>query len=189
MIDTIRIKYVFNDIIDYNKCYSAVDSLARKESKTDALHRTKKKHIYITTAFSDYGLFEIRFFKQDKFKANVIQLNIKPSRIISPKSYLLLSNYDKDYDFVRDFLNKFFDTINDLAKKVILPHVEDWIVSRIDYAFDIETPYVREYINFFKRGSIPTKFRNFKDYDTSIYLTSKQCRINFSRRCKFNNDL
>ena len=76
-------------------------------------------------------------------------------------------------------MNAFFNTINSLADKVILPPLEDWIVSRIDYAFDIETPYVREYINFFKRSNIPINFRNFKDYNTSIYLTSKHCRINF----------
>ena len=80
---------------------------------------------------------------------------------------------------VKEKFNDVIDKINALAEKVILPQLNDWKVNRIDYTVDIATPYVQEYINLFKRGFMPKGFRHHKDYDTSIYLVSKKCRINF----------
>lgn len=178
MIDTIRMKYKFPDDVSYNKCYEIIDNLARKKSKKHCLHKVKKK-TYSTTAFASEGLLEINFFKRKKIEGNIIQLNLKPANLINESSYLKLSNYNEDYKLIEKKFNCIMNYINNCAEKILLPKLNDWKVNRIDYAVDIETPYVQEYINLFKRGFIPKGFRHYKDYETSIYLTSKKCRINF----------
>lgn len=179
MIDTIRVFYKFPDIVSYNDCYTVIDFLSRKISRKHCLHKGKKEGVYITTAFASMGLLEVRFFKQRKIRANIVQLTLKPSKFACADSYLRLSSRDKDYELFREIFNQIIGNINDISGKYLLPELEYWRVNRIDYAFDIETPYVREYINLFKRGFLPKGFRHYKNYETSIYLTSKKCRINF----------
>ena len=176
MIDTVCIKYKFPDINNYNECYSVIDNLTRETSCR--LHKIKKK-TYITTALASMGLSEIRFFKQKNFKGNIIQLTIKPARFIVRDSYLRLSDRDEDYKVIENIFNHIIDYINNHAEETLLPRLVDWKVYRIDYAFDIEIPDVQKYINLFKRGFVPKGFRHYKNYETSIYMTSKNCRINF----------
>ena len=178
MIDTICIKYKFPDDVDYNKCYGIIDDLAREKSRKHCLHKIKKK-TYSTTAFESRGFLEVRFFKQKKIKGNIIQLKLKPSRFIKKNSYFGLSNRNIDYEFIENKFNHIIDYINDRAEEFLLPRLADWKVYRIDYAFDIETFDVQKYINLFKCGFVPKGFRHYKDYETSIYMTSKNCRINF----------
>ena len=176
MIDTICLKYKFLDINSYNECYGVIDNLTRETSCR--LHKIKRK-TYITTALASMGLSEIRFFKQKNFKGNIIQLTIKPARFIVRDSYLRLSDHDEDYKAIEKIFNYIIDYINNNAEKTLLPQLADWKVYRIDYAFDIETPDVQKYINLFKRSFVPKGFRHYKNYETSIYMTSKNCRINF----------
>ena len=179
MIDTVRLFYKFPDIVSYNDCYAVINCLSREFSRKHCLHKGKKKGVYITTAFASMGLLEVRFFKQRKINANVIQFNLKPSKFICADSYLRLSNRDKDYGLFREIFNRIVGNINDASGKYLLPELEYWRVNRIDYAVDIETPHVRAYINLFKRGFLPKGFRHYENYETSVYLTSKKCRINF----------
>ncbi len=44
---------------------------------------------------------------------------------------------------------------------------------------DLWTPYVNEYIKIFNRGMIPKNFKQHEKYETSLYLTSSECNINF----------
>ena len=176
MIDTLCIKYKFPDIDNYNECYTVIDNLTRDTSCR--LHKIKKK-TYITTALASMGLSEIRFFKQKNFKGNIIQFTIKPARFIVWDSYLRLADCNRDYKVVEEIFNHIISYINNIAGNSLLPQLLDWKVYRIDYAFDIETPDVQKYINLFKCGFVPKGFRHHKDYETSIYMTSKNCRINF----------
>lgn len=194
MIDTICLKYKFPDVNSYDKCYEIIATLASEKSRKHCLHKIKKK-TYSTDAFASEGLLEILFCKKKKIEGNIIKLKLKPAGLIHYKSYLKLSKRDEDYELIKGKFNDIIDELNALAGKAILPQLADWKVSRIDYAVDVETPYVQEYINLFKRGFIPKGFRHYKDYETSIYLTSKKCRINFydkiaelKDKCKLTND-
>ena len=178
MLDTLCIKYKFPDNFGYNKCYEIIDTLAREKSRKRCLHKIKKK-TYSTTTFESMGFLDVRFFKQEKIKGNIIQLKLKPARLIKTNSYIGLSNRDIDYESVENKFNYIMDYINNRAEETLLPQLADWKVHRIDYAFDIETSDVQKYINLFKRGFVPKGFRHYKDYETSIYMTSKNCRINF----------
>ena len=178
MIDTICLKYKFPDVDSYDKCYKIIDMLAREKSRKHCLHKIKKR-TYSTDVFASEGLLEVLFCKKKKIEGNIIKLKLKPAGLIHHKSYLELSERDEDYELIKEKFNDVIDKINALAEKAVLPQLNDWKVNRIDYTVDIITPHVQEYINLFKRGFVPKGFRHHKDYETSIYLVSKKCRINF----------
>ncbi|MEX0053025.1 hypothetical protein AB2T85_20645, partial [Clostridium butyricum] len=62
-----------------------------------------------------------------------------------------------------------------------------WTLNRIDYAINIKTPYVKEYIELFQRADIPYRFNMQYDKTSkvkkqkkgSFYLCSKSTNINF----------
>ncbi len=173
MIDTIDVFYKFGSYENYDACYAAVDDLSRK-SGGQALHKDGRK--YLTTAFSKFGVLQISF-SRIKYHCSC-NLLLQPIRFISPGSHLLLCTVN-DYPEIIQRLNSFLDLINQAAGYKILPHIEWWHVRRIDYAVDIETPYVDEYLNLFKAGNIPAGFNEPKPYASSFYLTSKNVNINF----------
>lgn len=68
-----------------------------------------------------------------------------------------------------------------------LPRLEHWILNRIDYAVNINTPYVEEYIKLFQRADKPRLFKELycsksktrKQLDGSFYLFNDSVAINF----------
>ena len=68
-----------------------------------------------------------------------------------------------------------------------LPRLEYWIVNRIDYAVNINTPYVEEYIKLFQRADKPRNFKELycsksktrKQLEGSFYLFNDSVAINF----------
>lgn len=78
---------------------------------------------------------------------------------------------------------------NEEVKKIHLelPRLDYWIVNRIDYAINIHTPYVEEYIKLFQRGDKPrgmkelycSKSKKRKQLDGSFYLFNDSISINF----------
>lgn len=68
-----------------------------------------------------------------------------------------------------------------------LPRLENWIVNRIDYAININTPYVKEYVKLFQRADKPRNFKELycsksktrKQREGSFYLFNDSVSINF----------
>ena len=68
-----------------------------------------------------------------------------------------------------------------------LPKLDYWTINRIDYAININTPYVEEYIKLFQRGDKPRNFKEWycskskirKQPEGSFYLISQSVNINF----------
>lgn len=61
----------------------------------------------------------------------------------------------KDND--QEQLDRLYENFSKCMEK-LLPskaHFSDWNTTRIDYAFDIKTPFVREYIKLFQKGDKP----------------------------------
>ncbi len=173
MIDTIDVFYNFGSYGNYDACYAAVDNLSR-QSSGQALHKDGSK--YLTTAFSKFGVLQIAL-SRTKYHCTC-NLLLQPIRFLSPGSHLLLSTAN-DYPEIIRLLNSFLDLINQAAGYIILPHIEWWHVRRIDYAVDIETPYVNEYLNIFRAGIIPAGFKDPEPYYSSFYLKSKHGNLNF----------
>ena len=64
-----------------------------------------------------------------------------------------------------------------------LPDFNSWKVRRIDYAIDISTPYVKEYIHLLKKGAFPPHMdsikANYHQRPGSLYLRSKSITVNY----------
>lgn len=186
VIDTIDVFYNFPSWEEYNLCYSAIDQIARdkgqalykrkKKKEQETREQEKKKKEYFTYAFANMGILEIKLCRTEYH--NSIYMKLKPILLLYPGSYFRLSTM-KDYPEICRKMNEFLKIIEELVEKPLFPPIETWHVSRIDYAFDIETPFVAEYISAFKMGKMPTGFEEPKAFDTSIYLKANYANINF----------
>lgn len=105
-------------------------------------------------------------------------MTLKPALMISPNSKLRLTR-ENDYSAFRLAINAFISSVNAKCGDMLLPSIEDWRVKRIDYAVNIVTPHISEYIQLFYAGKVPKSFRFPAHYEGSFYLTSKNGNINF----------
>lgn len=176
MIDTIDILYHFPNRINYNSCFGGIDALVRKRGQ--ALHKSKdgKKRVYITTAFADKGVLQI-IFQKTKYQYKCV-MTLKPAQMIYPNTKLRLAQ-ENDYSAFRHAINRFIASVNAQCGEMLLPAIEDWRVKRIDYAVNIVTPHISEYIQLLYAGRIPKGFGFPKHYESSFYLKSKNGNINF----------
>ena len=60
----------------------------------------------------------------------------------------------------------------------------EWNVRRIDYAINLPSSFVNEYIRLFHFGFLPRACKSSSDYETSFYLTSKEYNVNFYNKLK-----
>ena len=177
MIDTIDVFYNFPSWEEYDLCYTAIDQISRNKDG-QALHKDRKKNkrAYFTYAFANMGILKIKLCRTEYH--NSIYMKLKPILLLYPGSYFRLSTM-KDYPEICRRMNEFLKIIEELVEKPVFPPIETWHVSRIDYAFDIETPFVEEYISAFKMGKMPTGFDEPEAFDTSLYLEANHANINF----------
>ena len=174
MVDTIDVFYEFSSYTYYNACYSAIDKIAR-EKGGQAIHKNGKGK-YLTTALANIGVLNFRLFK-GKCRY-CCYMFLQPARLLHAGTHLRLAKAEDCPEILRR-LNEIIASINQIAPHTVLPPIEYWRVSRIDYAVDIETPYVSEYLRLFKAGHIPPSFSDPEPYDGSFYLKSKNGNINF----------
>ena len=181
MIDTINLIHYFSSLEDYNECYRVIDSLAFKLSNgSKRLHKKGKMKHYVTTAFLEWGILEISLNKNKCRHDYAINLFVKPVVLIRGTNYFNLYLADEDhYDRLEKEFNKFMAFINkNSATPNLLPCLALWNTNRVDYAYDIEDDNIEKYIRWFQHGKIPSGFTSHP-YDSSFYLTSKECNINF----------
>ena len=182
MIDTIDVFYYFPNRINYDTCFGGIDALARKRGQ--ALYKRKgkknqknpKQRKYITKAFAAKGILQITL-KKEKYRYKCIML-LKPALMIQPNTKFRLAN-ESDYSAFRLAINEFIASVNAQCGEALLPSIEDWHTGRIDYAVNLVTPYISEYIQLFYAGMIPKGFGFPKHYESNFYLKSKNGNINF----------
>lgn len=177
MIDTVDIYYKFKNKIDYDICYTLLNRISSYYTKMK-LHKKKESHRYITTAFAHYGFLEIAFVKQKSVDSYYsVQIKMQPIRLLMPNEYIKLTQFD-DYLRIEKIFNFFIDRIN-THLSFTLPYLAYWHVLRIDYAINVYTPYVSEYLHLFHAGYLPKGFDTPYPNKHSFYLRSKNGRINF----------
>lgn len=59
-----------------------------------------------------------------------------------------------------------------------LPKMSSWQVARVDYAVDIRTPYVKEYVKLAEKGDMGAWLKNGNDEDGSCYWQSVSVTAN-----------
>lgn len=178
MIDTVDMYFKFKSKKDYDACYAIIDECSKQQAN-QRLHKKNKMPRYITTAFADKGFLEIAFEKhKSKDSYYFIKIFLQPIRLLQPNNRIEVSHFN-DYREISKRFDLFIDLFNPDNQPPILPSLKNWIVSRIDYAMNIPTPHVKDYLQLFYAGHIPTGFSNNTFYPDSFYLASQNGRINF----------
>ena len=143
-------------------------------------NNTKKYQCFKTHCFNDIGLSSINLCRYFGRKCGCfIELVVNCPKLIYNGNETKLAQAD-DYNTLEEKFNCIIQHLNnDVFSTQLLPKLNEWLVRRIDYAIDIDTPYVNDYISILKKGYIPKNFSIKKYYDTSFHIESKSCVYNF----------
>ena len=143
----------------------------------------KIKDVYVTEALKEKGFTYIILTNKkidSKYKYNFMQITI----IMNPVKLLERSELGVLKEDQLEELNYIF---NSEIKQIhhSLPRLDYWIAKRIDYAVNISTPYVKEYIKLFRRGDKPKGFKEYSRIDSNgeekggLYLFNGSITVNF----------
>lgn len=181
MIHTLMISHRLISIRDYNELFRVLDLISKENNTT-----FRKTNLgYETTELRDYGFNKVILKKikvASKYKHDYLNITIilNPIKLISKNKLSVLTE---------DELDQVYSSFNELKNKIFtgLPSLEYWDVNRVDYAVNINTDYVKEYIKLFQRSDKPggfketycTKSHRRKQLDGSFYLNNKSTTINF----------
>lgn len=181
MIHTMTITHRIESTRIYNEVFKSLKDISERNGK--AFYPEKSE--YITHAMKEKGFQRIALMKKSvssKYQYPYMQLSItlNPAILIGKGYEEIIENTDID-EVKRVFDNEVFS----IHRK--LPRLINWTVNRIDYAVNIETEYVKEYIRLFQRGDKPCDFKEpydkrskrRKQLKGSLYLTSNSVNINF----------
>lgn len=140
---------------------------------------------YITYGLRDIGFTEIQLTSKkinSKYKYKFMQITIRlnPVKLIGINKLEVLK-----VEWIQEFRNVFNEKIEKIHTS--LPILDYWIINRIDYAVNINTPYVKEYIKLFQRADKPRGFKELycnksktrKQRNGSFYLFNNSVTINF----------
>lgn len=180
MIDTIEVKYYFEDRIEFSYWYKRISEIIKKNYNKNFNKHTNGKNIYLykTTAFYNEGFLEISLnIQKNDFRILwSISMKYKPALVIYPNDKYALMQF-KDIGLVENNFNKFIDFLNPVLSYNKLPYLEKWQVIRIDYAFQFATEKYVEYFKLMRKCHIPESMK-YKFYDTSIGIYGKNTNIN-----------
>lgn len=132
----------------------------------------------ITTSYLERGFEEISLItsRTPTFNYLGLQLRINPAIILRGAITARLTSESQ--------IGMIAFIFNNLKRQIFktehLPDFYDWTCKRIDYAFDIATENVREYILLFKKADCPAWFdEDRSEWQGSLYMKSKSVTINF----------
>lgn len=194
MIHTLTITHQILSPKIFDEIYKGLESRAGKKPKKIAIGEYKIEEL------SEIGLSEIILTSKKihrKYRYNFMQITVRlnPLKLIGRnKLEVLMENQ------LSELKEIFAEEIQKIHTS--LPRLEHWTINRIDYAVNIKTSYVEEYIKLFQRGDKPRNFKELycsksktrKQRNGSFYLISKSVNINFYNKeherlsQNFNND-
>lgn len=159
------------------------NEIYKELEKVSGLKPRKIKEVYVTEALKDKGFTHIMLTNKridSKYKYNFIQITI----IINPVKLLGINKLELlKEDQVEELNDRFNSEINKIHHS--LPRLDYWIANRVDYAVNINTPYVKEYIKLFRRGDKPKGFKEYSRISTGrgekggLYLFNGSITVNF----------
>lgn len=156
----------------------------------------------VTASFTDKGIQEFAVccdqYPLDAGTANIIfkhyvRLTVKPANVLYPDDRYALSRAD-DLDRSEQIIDLFISEVNQYMGYPVLPPITDWRVTRIDYAYQVASPYSLTYLLLFKKerpvkkskvyycigcNERPAEIRywngniNFHVYDKTVHLWEK----------------
>lgn len=139
-----------------------------------------------TNYYKPEGISIIRLKKvtsnATSFQYYGIEILLNPIRLIEKDNHIQVTSYN-DFNLIMDEFDRIIKGIHPQ-----LPDIFGWTCKRIDYAVDIKTKYVKEYVELFQKGDKPSHFKDGKYDDVShrhmqkegsMYYISKSVVINF----------
>lgn len=181
MVHTLMINNRFLSSTYYNEVFKALESI----SKENGSRFFKGKFGYETNALREHGFNKIILKKlkiDERYRRDYLSITIilNPAKLIRKGDEYTIKEEDleeikAEFDCIKNKIN------------IGLPSLENWEVNRIDYAINIKTRHVKEYIKLFQRGDKPKGFkepycsisRRRKQLEGSFYLFNKSVGINF----------
>lgn len=148
-------------------------------------NNSKRYQCYKTHCFNDIGISTINLCRYFGKKSGAyIELVVNCPKVIYNGDETRLANVT-DYNILEEKFNHIIQHLNnEIFGTKLLPNLNDWLVRRIDYAFDIKTPNVDHYISIFNKGYIPKSFSLKTYYNTSFHIKSDACNYNFYNKTK-----
>lgn len=185
MVDMLYLSYTLTKR-EYNNAFSSLQSYLKKNFSKGQLRKDKfDKRAYITNAFSEYGLQEIRL--RTTPYGYYIEIRLRPKLTIY-RSEIGYYSVTKVSEFV-EVRNVFNYILKDIIS-LDVPDFFDWKAKRIEAAVDLKLSeeLIPKYITLFKKGNLPDYFSgnsNTQKYissDTNVYYMSKNKTVNWYNR-------
>ena len=156
----------------------SIDVYDKFRNLDDTIYMSDSKK-YLNSRYRENGINIIGYYIfKPKFQTYIIAIKINFKKLIN-------ENYDKtDLLKQKDIENTDIElSFNNIIQElnIGLPLYENWKVNRIDYCVNINTPYVKEYINILHKSDMPYNLtygagenRNYSKRKDSFYLVKKQ---------------
>ena len=157
----------------------------RLEIITGEKPRKVKEGCYISEGLKEEGFTHIQLTSKKvdiryRYKFMQITIILNPVKLIAKNKLEVIKQ-----EHIEEVKKIFAEEVQRIHTS--LPRLEYWTIKRIDYAININTKYVEEYIKLFQRGDKPRNFKELycskskvrKQRDGSFYLISQSVNINF----------
>ena len=157
----------------------------RLEIITGEKPRKVKEGCYISEGLKEEGFTHIQLTSKKvdiryRYKFMQITIILNPVKLIAKNKLEVIKQ-----EHIEEVKKIFAEEVQRIHTS--LPRLEYWTIKRIDYAININTQYVEEYIKLFQRGDKPRNFKELycskskvrKQRDGSFYLISQSVNINF----------
>lgn len=179
MIHTLTITHQVMSPKTFDEIYKRLEIITGKKPKKIASGEYKVEEL------RELGLSHIVLTSKQrnvKYRYNFMQITIRlnPLKLIGINKLEVLKN-----EHIEEVKKTFTEEVQKIHRS--LPRLEHWTVNRIDYAINIKTSYVEEYIKLFQRGDKPRSFKELycsksktrKQREGSFYLFNNSVGINF----------
>ena len=157
----------------------------RLELITGEKPRKVKEGYYVSEGLKEEGFTYIQLTSKKvdvryRYKFMQITIILNPVKLIAKNKLEIMKQ-----EHIEEVKKIFVEEVRRIHTS--LPRLEHWIVNRIDYAVNINTPYVEEYIKLFQRADKPISFKELycskskkrKQLEGSFYLFNYSVSINF----------
>lgn len=179
MIHTLTITHQILSPKTFDEIYKGLEIITGEKPRKIA------NGVYKVESLKEFGFTYIKLSSQKrdvKYRYNFMQITVRinPLKLIERNKLEVLKQED-----IEEVKKIFAEEVQRIHNS--LPRLEYWIINRIDYAININTPYVEEYIKLFQRADKPRNFKELycsksktrKQLDGSFYLISQSVNINF----------
>ena len=102
------------------------------------------------------GIAKISLFPQADRTGYTFMVEVNPAKLLY--GYDAFETVTADDDTLERLSQAFYDALNELTDAADLPMLPDWFARRIDYAVDVRTAHINEYVKLLNKGDKPSAY-------------------------------